>query len=358
MTISKFTVGIAGAGIMGQLSAFALLNLGATVTLFEDNKNNNCSKAAAGLLTPLSELEKNDLIIFELGHASLNQYWPKILNKLNKKIYFKYSGSLLLSHPQDKSELTRLIQIISKKLNHSDYYQTLEHSELIKLEPDLTKFQEGYYFQQEGQIDNQQLLKVLAKYLIEKNITWHKKTFVHEVQPNKISTKDHSYYFDLVLDCRGLGAREIFSDLRSVRGELIYLHAKDVKIYHPIRFFHPKYSLYIVPRTNNRYLIGASEIESHDNSSISVRTTLELLTAAYYINPHFAEARIIKTLTQCRPTLKDHNPKIKYCPGFLAINGLYRHGFLIGPAIAEDIIRWVRSGVTEVKYPNIWERYT
>ena len=120
------------------------------------------------------------------------------------------------------------------------------------------------------------------------------------------------YLFDMVLDCRGLGAKSAFQDLRSVRGELIWLHAPDVNMTRPIRFLHPRYNLYIAPRPKHIYLIGASEIESDDMSHITVRTTLELLTAAYSVHPGFAEAQIIKTVTQCRPTLSHHLPKIKF----------------------------------------------
>jgi glycine oxidase len=46
--------GMVGAGIMGKLLAFALLNAGWDITLFEHSKNNR-SMAAAGLLTPIRE---------------------------------------------------------------------------------------------------------------------------------------------------------------------------------------------------------------------------------------------------------------------------------------------------------------
>ena len=123
----------------------------------------------------------------------------------------------------------------------------------------------------------------------------------------------------------------------------------------PIRFMHPRYGLYVAPRPNNIYIIGASEIYSNDYSAISVRSMLEFLTSAYYLHPAFAEARIIKTVTHCRPTFSDHLPKITYNRGYLAINGLYRHGFLIAPTLAAEINRWLEKGKLSLKYPQIWE---
>jgi glycine oxidase len=179
---------------------------------------------------------------------------------------------------------------------------------------------------------------------------------VSAVQSNQITISDHVHSFDFVFDCRGLGARNIFQDLRSIRGELIWLHAPDVHITRPIRVMHPRYSLYVVPRPDNTYIIGASEIESADQSQISVRTTLELLTAACSLQANFQEARIIKTVTHCRPTLTNHLPKIKYADGFVALNGLYRHGYLIAPALVADIMRWIEGGMASLHYPALWEK--
>jgi glycine oxidase len=100
---------------------------------------------------------------------------------------------------------------------------------------------------------------------------------------------------------------------------------------------HPRYPLYIVPRAGNRFLIGASAIESNDLSPISVRTMLELLSAAYAVHTGFLEARITGTYVQCRPGLPDNLPTLTHAEGISRVNGLFRHGFLIAPAIASGI---------------------
>jgi glycine oxidase len=101
---------------------------------------------------------------------------------------------------------------------------------------------------------------------------------------------------------------------------------------------HPRYKIYIVPRANNRYVIGATEIESEDKSDVSVRSSLELLSAVYSMHTGFAEARIVRMLTNCRPTLKDNLPKVEQGEKLTRINGLYRHGYLLAPAIVEKAL--------------------
>jgi len=101
---------------------------------------------------------------------------------------------------------------------------------------------------------------------------------------------------------------------------------------------HPRYKIYIVPRPNNRYVIGATEIESEDKSPMSVRSSLELLSAVYSMHSGFAEARIVNMLTNCRPTLRDNLPKIEHSTKMTRINGLYRHGYLLAPAVVEEAL--------------------
>ena len=133
-----------------------------------------------------------------------------------------------------------------------------------------------------------------------------------------------------VLDCRGLGAKGQWSALRGVRGEVVRIHAPDVTLQRPTRLVHPRYPIYIAPKEDHLFVIGATEIESDDRSPASVRSTLELLSAAYAVHPGFGEGRILELATQCRPTLPDNLPAIRQTrPGVLEINGLYRHGFML-----------------------------
>jgi len=72
-----------------------------------------------------------------------------------------------------------------------------------------------------------------------------------------------------------------------------------------MRVVHPRYPLYVAPKPNRVYVIGATEIESEDMSPASVRSTLELLSAAYAVHSGFAEARILEVATQCRDRLDE-----------------------------------------------------
>jgi glycine oxidase len=159
----------------------------------------------------------------------------------------------------------------------------------------------------------------------------------------------------MVFDCRGTGAIESWSTsssantLRGVRGEVIRLYAPEVKLRRPTRLIHPRYPIYIAPKENDVYVVGATEIESDDLSEMSVRSAMELLSAVYTVHSGFAEARILEMATQCRPTLKNNLPEIrtlkeKGLTDLIMINGLYRHGFMIAPAMLDCTLELLEHG--------------
>ncbi len=354
--------GIVGAGIMGQLLALGLLNAGWKVSLFDKNlglDQANSSMTAAGLLTPITELVKNNLLIAELGIDAITRYWPEIFQQLNKPVYFQKRGSLLLAPARDQGELTHFVEMIRNKLRHSAY-QPEQHifrlDNITEYEPELGKFGQGYYFPAEGCLDNQTLLQNLQHYLSERGVSFYP-TEVKKIIDNTVMVEKFNTSFDRVFDCRGLLAKDNFPNLRGVRGELVFIQTQDVRITRPLRLLNSRYSLYVVPRPQGVYIVGASEIEAEDNGEISVKTLLELLAAAYYLHPGFAEARVLKTMTHSRPTLPDQLPKIKYSQDLIAVNGLYRHGFLIAPSLVADILEFLQTGISSVNYPTLWEPF-
>lgn len=349
--------GVVGAGIMGRMLALQLHNAGWQVSLFDQvgpDSEPTCSQVAAGLLTPVSELEKAGPTIFQLGQESLQVFWPKILKQLPDSIYFKTLGSLVIHHPQDWAEWQRFSSLIQDKIEEQKSY-VLTHTQILELEPELGAFPRAYFFPDEAHIDSQAVFSALETYLRNQGIEWRPNTLVKHVDSGQVFLDDGTETFDMVFDCRGLGAINLFPKLRGVRGELIWVHAPEVHLQRPIRLLHPRYRIYITPRPNQYYLIGATELESAASGPISVRTTLELLTAAYSVHSGFAEAQIIKNTTQVRPTLPNHLPSIQRREGLVAVNGLYRHGYLIAPSLAKEIVRGVSSNYTDIHYPTLWE---
>jgi len=347
---------IVGAGLMGRLLAVALAKRGAQVELFEKggpDGNLAAARIAAAMLAPLAESAITENSVVQMGIHSLPR-WKQLIKELAKPVFFQQEGTLILWHRQDTSDAERFAAHLERNCERNAGLTKPRHLDgksLAEIEPSVAdRFSQGLYLPNEGQLDNRQLLEALLAELMLMNVAchWHQ-----AVEPEELR---QSQNYDWVIDCRGLGAKDSWKNisdssknLRGIRGEVIRLHAPEVKLRRPTRLIHPRYPIYIAPKEDDVYVVGATEIESEDLSPMSVRSAMELLSATYTVHSGFAEARILEMSTQCRPTLKDNLPEICHdqqsnTASLMKINGLYRHGFMISPAILDCALEILSTG--------------
>ena len=328
---------IAGAGLMGRLMAWRLLRAGWRVRLFDRDPPEGGGAAAytaAGMLAPWAEVESAEEPIHQLGLRSL-ALWPALLAELGSDGDFHQRGSLVVAHAGDRADYRRFAALLAARLPGDEHCRALDGAALAALEPELgDRFGAALYLPGEAWLDPLVVMAALARALRESGAAWQRAE-VTRVGAGCVEADGVRHGCDWAFDCRGLGARAELPGLRGVRGEVIRLHAPEVRLHHVVRLLHPRYRLYVVPRRGSDFVIGATQIESDDLGPITVRSALELLSALYSLHPGFAEARVLATAANCRPAFADNLPRLLVAPGLMRINGLFRHGFLLAPALAE-----------------------
>lgn len=335
-------VAIAGAGLLGRLLAWQLLEKGCRVNLYEAGsltRSTAAAHTAAGMIAPISEAIDTELLMYQMGAAAL-EIWPQWLAELASvgTVDYNVGGSLILAHPRDHSLLTQYVRDMQHRLPVDAQGKFLDRQTLRALEPDIAEhFRHGLWLTGEAHIDNRALLTVLLKRAQALGCACFEHTSV-SIADNRLIADDVANTFDLVLDCRGVGAKDAWREVRGVRGEILRVVADEVTLQRPVRLLHPRYQLYVVPAPNRHFIIGATQIESEDHSPMSVQSCLELCSALYTINPAFAEARIVELTANLRPALNDNRPRISWSRGLARINGLYRHGYLLAPTIVSHIM--------------------
>ncbi|NMM79813.1 glycine oxidase [Acidovorax sp. SRB_14] len=338
---------ILGAGLMGRLLAVSLARAGHAVAVYEAQDasgQGSAARVAAAMLAPLAESAVTEPGVVRMGLHALTR-WPQLLADLQAPVFFQQNGTLVVWHRQDAQEAARLrlqFETTHSALPALPAMQALDSAGMARLEPALAgRFAQGMYLPGEGQLDNRQLLDALAREMAQRGVAVHWNT-PREPADFAPGTPGQP---DWLLDCRGLGARAQWRELRGVRGEVVRVHAPEVTLQRPTRLVHPRYPIYIAPKQDHLFVIGATEIESDDLSPASVRSALELLSAAYAVHSGFAEARIVEIATQCRPTLPDNLPAIRQtAERVLEVNGLYRHGFMIAPALLDVVLELLQTG--------------
>lgn len=320
-------VSIIGAGIAGAWQALLFAQAGHSVTLHERGDaamTDATSHWAGGMLAPWCEAEVAEPIISRLGLRSLD-IWRRELPDT------PFNGSLVVAHPRERNDFERFARM-------TEGHRRLDASGLAALEPSLEgRFRDALFFPTEGHVEPRRVLPKLHERIVAAGGTIK---FGSDVTAKDLANLHPK---GIVIDCRGLSAREEQPELRGVKGEMILIETSEVQLARPVRLIHPRWPLYVIPREDNLFMLGATSIEAGD-TGVSVRSALELLGAAYAVHPAFGEARIVEFGSGLRPAYPDNLPRIGVRGGKISVNGLYRHGFLLAPALAELTLSYVERG--------------
>ncbi|MDE2577630.1 MAG: FAD-dependent oxidoreductase [Hyphomicrobiales bacterium] len=317
-------VRVIGAGIFGLTAAYELARRGARVDLVEAKAGPGlgCSFLAGGMIAPWCERESAEPIVTQLGLEGLD-FWTRQFPVAVQ------TGSLVVAPARDKPEVERFSRRTSA-------FEICDGPRIGALEPDLARrFAYGLFFPHEAYVEPRAAMKALALAIAEFPDA--------RVRYGLVESPDDDAGFDWTVDCRGFAARRDLPDLRGVKGEMLILRTRDVKLSRPVRMLHPRHPVYIVPHGPHHFMVGATMIENEEPGRVTARGMMELLGAAYTLHPAFGEAEIVETGADVRPSFPDNLPRLALRPRErrLFINGAYRHGFLLGPALAKraaDII--------------------
>ncbi|BBL53590.1 glycine oxidase ThiO [Bartonella quintana] len=307
---------IKGAGVGGLTVAYMLQQKGASVTVSAPlcSPIGTASWYAGGMLAPYCERENAEQIVEDLGIQAI-EWWCKTLPNLVIR-----NGTLVVAPTRDKVELERFLM---RTHNH----KIIKGTEIAHLESDFAeRFNCALFYENEAHLDPRKALITLKENLIQNGARF-------------VDVETTETNFDIIIDATGIARLGKDKNIRGVRGEMLLVRSTDIKLVRPIRLLHPRFPVYVVPRQDNIFMIGATMIESDFDGAISARSMMELLNAAYTLHPAFAEAEIVETGVGVRPCYPDNFPSVYKHGNYISINGFYRHGFLLSPEMAKRAMK-------------------
>jgi glycine oxidase len=313
---SQQRVTVIGAGVAGLSVALELAERGASVEVVERGCSlgeGACSWYAGGMLAPWCERQNAEPLVLELGQLALD-WWPRRFPETVRR------GTLVVAAARDASELNSFARA-------TEGYEWIGSDRIAELEPDLAgRFHTALFFRDEAHLDPRRALARLADRLGAAGVPIR---FGVEARPAMLEA-------GRIIDCRGFAARDALRDLRGVRGEMAIVRSSDLALSRPVRLLHPRIPLYIVPRVDGLFMIGATMIESAARGPVKLRSVVELLSGAYALHPAFGEADVVELGADVRPAFPDNLPRLIERGQTIYLNGLYRHGFLLAPAMARE----------------------
>lgn len=322
--MTKLSIAVVGAGIIGLWQAYTHARAGHRVRLVERSDEpfaESASRWAAAMIAPECESECSPAIVRDLGRESI-ALWRKAYPGT------VVNGTLVVAPPRDNSDLTRFEHMTER-------HEAVAPQGIAKLELDLSgRFDRGLFFPDEAHV------------VASKALQW----LLTEARASGVATEFgqpfKSLGEDVTVDCRGLAARQELPSLRGVRGERMLIHSRDVSLSRPVRLLHPRQPIYVVPQGDGRYVVGASVIEREDDSPMTLKSALDLLGSAYALHPAFGEASILDFGAGVRPAFPDNVPRavIEDEGRTIRVNGAYRHGFLLAPVLAQAVGGFLSDG--------------
>lgn len=319
---------VLGAGIFGTWQALTLARAGLRVRLIEQTSaalEKSASVYAGAMLAPYCEAEASEPHLVELGARGL-ALWQR------EQAGVVWNGTLVVASHRDRPELVRFARATTS-------HEQVDRARLAELEPHLgERFSGGLFYPREGHVVPHEALRILRAAAERAGVE-----VVFRAPPSASSAADA----DLIVDCRGLEARDDLPNLRGVRGERLILRTFEVALSRPVRLLHPRHPLYVVPWGHGYFMVGATVIEREDARPVTARSALELLGMAYALHPAFGEAEIVEMSAGVRPSFPDNIPRAIVRGRRIYVNGAYRHGFLLAPVLAQAVAAYLASGTVD-----------
>lgn len=330
MQANMRSITVLGAGILGLWQALTLVRAGHRVRLVEKSAapfTDAASLYAAVMLAPDREAENAPSALRQLGREGV-ALWRSVYPDL------QMNGSIVVAAARDRGELEHFAR-------RTQGHRLLDAAALGELEPELAgRFAGALYFAEEAHMPAPAALQFMLEAARRGGVE-----VILGAEGSDVWTADA----DVVIDCRGMAARDALPDLRGLRGERILVRCADLDLQRPVQLLHPRVPLYIVPWGEGTYMIGATVIEREDAGPMTVRSALELLGGAYAVHPAFAEAEIVHLGAGVRPAFPDNMPRAFVRDGGarILVNGAYRHGFLLAPVLARDVAAYLADGTVD-----------
>lgn len=382
VTSDPVDVVIVGGGVLGLATGIALLEQQCRVRLFDPNPETCASRAAAGMLSPFTEMpedtETRDLL------RDAHQDYPQILRELTERtgveIEHGFPGTLVLADPQ--AGASALVERAAVLRTHGVDCRILDFDDVMEIEPALRHMPavahpgapRALLIESEGYVDPRALHAAMLRafelgggeFVRESvlGLMEHESSVHGDGAPGRhsrsattglakgrvagVRTSRAEHGASGVVVCAGAEAgafldASLQSRLapRGVRGEILRLRPRTAEDL-PRYVIHAPGHLYLVPRTNGSVLIGAtSHDEMHRRTTAGgVHTLLGTLQA---LLPGSREWEFEDCWSGVRPWAHQGRPAIVADDraGVFHGVGLYRNGILLGPTLGRRLARRV-----------------
>lgn len=332
---------IVGGGIIGSSIAFELAKRGASVVVIERGElAQEASSAAAGMLGAHSEFSADHPLI-PLALASQAAF-PAVIAELreltNIEVGWNEAGMLKLATTMEEyGELTEHYEFWRRI--QPQHVRWLTPEEVVDIERNVRN-EYGAMYTIDQQVDAKQLSLAFAHGAMAKGARFLPYTEAYDFifdgeRVVGVKTTSGMLYAERIVIACGAWTPMLAEKLRlslhmyPVKGECVSVTTETPLLQTTV---FAKNGCYIVPKANNRLVIGASAIAHSFTKTVQASSVHHLLARAMQIVPAIAHSTFEKVWAGIRPQTKDGMPYIGAHPQYenvFVVTGHYRNGILL-----------------------------
>ncbi len=340
---------VVGGGVIGLSIAWRAQRRGLRVTVLErDRVGGGTSWHAAGMLAPVAEVAPGEEPVLALGLRSAARY-PAFVAELIadgdvEGVGYTRCGTLLVARDGDDARALERELALRESRGLTDSVTRLLPSAARRLEPALAPtLRLALDLPEDHAVDPRALCATLARAIVRGGGEIREATAVRALDGAAAVLADGTRVAGgQTVIAAGAWSGGVSDELplRPVKGQILRLHdpAGPGLLERVIRIG----PVYIVPRGDGRYVIGATSEERGFDTTVTAGAVFGLLRDAGELVPGVSELVVDEFTAGLRPGTADNLPLIGASPsgatGVWWATGHFRGGVLLAPATAELIV--------------------
>jgi glycine oxidase len=350
---------IIGGGLIGLTAAWRLAQRVLAVTVIDPSPGEAASRAAAGMLAPISEVTYGEDDLLRFATEGLRRY-PDFVEEIEaatgQQVGLRREGTLIVA--TDAGDREMLVELHAFQTTLGLTATMLTSGEVRRLEPMVSpEVRCGLLVASDHSVDNRRLMTALLAVLDAVGV---------KIVPARVAevTVEDNTATGVVLESGDiitattiiLAAGPWSGDLpgipavnrtqvRPVKGEILRLRARASVALpaYSIRGLANGREIYLIPRADGELVVGATVEEVGFDTTVRAGAVREMLRDARTVMPSIDEFELVETMAALRPGSPDNSPIIGATgiDQLIVATGHFRNGVLLAPITADLVAAMV-----------------
>ncbi len=338
---------VVGGGVIGLSAARELAGRKSVLLLDRGATGQGASRAAAGMLTPLSEADDQGPFVqlCRASHALFGRFVDELQVETGVDCGFSKEGLLYLASTEEAATALRRRAEWQRK---ADFEVELISADGVReLEPLVTApVLNALFMPGERSVVPRRLVNALRESCFKRGVEVRTGLQVEGVFRNAVHLEHSAREAECIVIASGVWSANLAGLQPSIpvfprKGQILSLGMPAGAFRHLVRWQHS----YFVPRAGGELVVGATDEDAGFDMSMTPSGLGQLLAKAQGISSHVGGYPILETWAGLRPATPDGLPILgsSEIPGVYYATGHYRNGVLLAPITAAVVAALVEG---------------